>query len=491
MATNKITYLSAVHDTTFSKHTLFKPTIVVVMPAHNEEDDIKKALLSLSKQVFPPGLSMHVYIALDNCTDNTEKVIYETNKELGLTIFLLETVDNTERKVGSLNQVYRLFYGDETHLRRREVGPLQKEYVRSIQAFVGMDADVQLEKNTIATLWDELNSAPYVGSVSANFTCQFPTEGERDSRPGREIMRNWWISQQIRDFADWTLRQKQNRHIAEIAGGQCSIFRPEAMLEVREKYKLNGFFDNSTDTEDLLITQHLRACGWTCLTSKSARAYVDSMDNYPAYFAQRKKWVSGTIDYMLLARLSTSFSRKAWGQQLILLVNFLIRILLITLIPLSIWQGVFTWNWIWAIPFVVSSILNVSLTFLSPDYRAIDIILTALGVNQEVYLWITIHVHISSWLDKLKIEQQDGWANQYKAESGQGGSPINFIPIFLLGVLGYIFYKYRNQWMINEQLITLAKGYMTIGYPLLTFMTIIMSLSVIRKIFRLRYPYRP
>ena len=62
------------------------------------------------------------------------------------------------------------------------------------------------------------------------------------------------------------------------------------MLEVREKYKLNGFFDNSTDTVDLLITQHLRACGWTCLTSKSARAYVDSMDNYTAYFAQRKKW---------------------------------------------------------------------------------------------------------------------------------------------------------------------------------------------------------
>lgn len=491
MTTNKITYLSAVHDTIFPRNILFKPAIAVIMPAHNEEDDIEKALISLSKQQLPQELSMHLYIALDNCTDNTEKVIHEINKDLGLTIFLLETIDNVERKVGALNQVYRLFYGDETHLRYKDVGPLQKEYVRSIQAFIGMDADAQLEKDTIAILWEELNSAPYVGSVSANFTCQFPSKEEKDSRPGTGFMQDWWIAQQIRDFADWTLRQKQNRHIAEIAGGQCTIFRPDAMLEVREKYKLNGFFDNSTDTEDLLITQHLRACGWTCLTSKSARAYVDSMDNYTAYFAQRKKWVSGTIDYMLLAGLSTSFARKAWGQQLILLVNFLIRILLITLIPLSIGLGVFTWNWIWAIPFIVSSILNVSLTLLSPDYRPFDVVLTALGINQEVYLWITIHVHISSWIDKMKIEQQDGWANQYKAEKGHGGSPINFLPIFLLGILVFVFYHYRDKWMINEQLISIAKSYLTVGYPLLTFMTIIMSLNVIRKIFRLRYPYRP
>ena len=492
MTTQKITYLSATNDIIFPKESEFKPTIIAVIPAHNEEEDISTALESLAVQRLPKNVNLNVYVALDNCTDNTEEVVRSINERLGLQLFILETKDNLERKVGALNQVYQLLHGNELHLRKKNVGLNQKRYNQSIQAYLGIDADVRLEKDCLLKLWEELNSAPYIGSVSANYTCEYTKKEElQDRRPLRGFRSDWWVSQQIRDFTDWTLRQKQNKHIAEIAGGQCTLFRPQAMLDVREKFKLNGFYDNITDTEDLLITQNIRSCGWTCLISRDARCYVDSMETYGTYFAQRKKWVSGTIDYMMMTGLKTAFARRLWLQELGLLLNFIIRVLLLTLLPASVILGVFTWNWLWALPFLLSVILNIFLTLLSPNYTWVDLLLCGIGINQELYLWITLHIHLVVWVSKLSTEKTDGWAEQYSAERGDSVKVFGLLPIAtLLSVLGG-FYIFREKLMLNAEVMKLMRSYLTKGYSLLKIGKILISLVVIKKIIKLRHPYRP
>lgn len=496
LSVTKITYLSAARDVVFKDYPVEEPKIVAVLPAHNEEKDIGNTLRSLALQALPKGVRLHVYIALDNCTDHTEKVIREVNKELGLTIFLLETVNNQERKVGALNQIYQLFYGNLTHLRSKEVGPNQSLYASSIEAFLGIDADVYLEKGCLLTLWEELHQTHYIGSVSANYTCLIPLNRKEIAEEGLpaergSFLNRWWASQQIRDFADWTMRQKQNGHQAEIAGGQCTLFRPSALLDVRESYKLNGFYDNKTDTEDLLLTQYIRACGWKAMVSGSARCYVDSMNTYPTYFAQRKKWVSGTTDYMMMDGLRTKYARQLWAQELGLFLNLFIRILLVLLVTISITLDSFEWNWIWLFPFVLSSVLNTLLTLRSPSYRWYDFVLCFLGINPEIYLWITLRIHLSVWVSKLKVTKVDGWANQYSAERGENGNSRLATPLILLALVSLVFYILRDKLMLTEGLRQLGRSFIMVGYPFLSVLTILMSLVILRKIVLLRYPHQP
>ncbi|MCL1630393.1 glycosyltransferase family 2 protein [Sporolactobacillus sp. CPB3-1] len=305
--TQVVTYDDAVHNRLFNTGS-FSSRIVVMIPAHNEEDSIADVLKSLHEQSLPKGIEMDIFIALDHCTDNTEKAIRTCNKQYKMPVYLLHTLNNQQRKVGALNQLYQLFWGNPNDPDHKEVGRQQQSYTRSIVAFVGIDADVYLDKECIRTLWTELSHNHKIGAVSANYTCLMPESARHILRndPDRErlirkgkygnALNRWWVAQQNREFAQWTMKQKYSSYFAEIAGGQCSIFRPEAAREVREHYKLNGLYDDKSDTEDLLLTQYIRACGWVCIISKKARCYVDSMKTLHTYSSQRNKWVSGTTD---------------------------------------------------------------------------------------------------------------------------------------------------------------------------------------------------
>ena len=73
-------------------------TITVLIPAHNEEACISETLASLLSQSLPPA---RVVVVADNCTDATVRLA----REAGVDVF--ETVDNTHKKAGGLNQALR------------------------------------------------------------------------------------------------------------------------------------------------------------------------------------------------------------------------------------------------------------------------------------------------------------------------------------------------------------------------------------------------
>ncbi|WP_037563499.1 glycosyltransferase family 2 protein [Sporolactobacillus terrae] len=503
METRLITYDDAVNNRLFSMGQ-FSPRIAVMIPAHNEEDSIADVLKSLSEQSIPKGLEMDIYIALDNCTDNTEKIIMQCNARYHLTVFLLRTVDNKQRKVGALNQLYQLFWGNPIDPVHQDIGGLQKKYAESIVTFVGIDADVYLDKDCIRILWSELSQNHKIGAVSANYTCLVPESARRHLRndPNRERLlrqgkygtplNRWWVAQQNREFAQWTMKQKYAGHFAEIAGGQCSIFRPKAAKEVSECYKLNGLYDDKSDTEDLLLTQYIRACGWVCLISKHARCYVDSMKTLHTYSSQRNKWVSGTTDYMLQDGLSTKYARRLWIQESGLFINLLIRCLFVVLVGLSVLTEQFYWNWIWITPIIAASILNLILTLKTPNSRFIDVVLAALLISPEIYLWITIGIHINVWLAKIKITKQDGWANQYRAETGQTRSHfVLYFLLFIFGVATAAYFIEVNSGLLASQTIqTALKPYLMQGFVVLTILTIFEFMVMIHQIWRLRGPYK-
>lgn len=131
----RVTYDDAVNNRIFSNPV--SKRIVAVLPAHNEENDIAETLKSLRLMKKPKDIIFDIFIALDNCTDNTEEVIRKNSEDLN--IYTLETVDDKERKVGGLNQVYRLFFGDMSET-AEPLAEQHKSVVKNIVAYLGIGA---------------------------------------------------------------------------------------------------------------------------------------------------------------------------------------------------------------------------------------------------------------------------------------------------------------------------------------------------------------
>ena len=93
--------------------------VVVLIPAHNEQERLPAALDSLAAQTRPPDL---IWVIADNCTDDTALVA----ERAGAQVFA--TVDNHDKKAGALNQLLaRLLPA-----------------ARPVDTFLVMDADTEL-----------------------------------------------------------------------------------------------------------------------------------------------------------------------------------------------------------------------------------------------------------------------------------------------------------------------------------------------------------
>ena len=468
-------------------------TIVIVLPAFNEENSIGETLDSINSLRVPEGLSLDIFIGLDNCTDDTESVVSSPSDSLN--IYTLETVNNKERKVGNLNQIYRLFMSDMSE----QAEPLAVDHLKAVTnivAYLGIDADVYLDKACLLTLYSELNSKFNIGGVSANYTSLMPLSKRRlkhddpeaeckikQGRYGGPVAR-FITAQQNKSFTSWTLEQKHNGYQASILGGQCTLFRPKALQEIYDKHKLNGIYDNATDTEDLLLTQQLRALGWQCRISDSARAYVDSMKTMHSYVAQSVKWSNGKLDYITQVGMSTAYARKHWLDQLTLLMNITIRIMLLLLIPASIIVGEFTYNWIWAVPIVFSILINTVVAIKTPRARFIDVLLSVTTISAEFAIWFDGYVSLKSWQQLSKVEKTDGWAAQYQAENRKGGISSGFIATVIIAIL--IATGLATGVINIRSLLVTIKPYIHSGFNLLTYMTIFTTVLMIRKAFKIR-----
>ncbi|MDN6900689.1 glycosyltransferase [Oenococcus sicerae] len=489
-----VAYEDAVNNRIFDDNV--SKRMVLVIPAHNEADTITSVLQSIVAQRGVTHHILDVFIALDNCTDNTENEIRKFSNQLNL--YVLETVNNKERKSGALNQIYRLFLGDLTK------EPLSEEHLKSVKnidAFVGIDADVYLARDCLSTLYLELIAQYKTGAVSANYQCLLPESINVIPRndPNREYMlkhgkfggpmsRFYAVAQNV-EFSTWTIKQKVNNHIAQIAGGQCSMFRPETLKDVYTHFKMNGVYSNESDTEDLLLTQQIREVGWQCKISDSARCYVDSMNTLPSLYNQRKKWQAGIIQYMTKAGISTAYARQLWSQEILMAFNFLIRIMLVVLIPVALIIHEFVWSYIWFLPILVSAILNTVATIKTPNRRLIDVLLALTTIPAELTIWFKVSVHLSTWRDSFRIEKIDGWALQYQAENGTLKHNYSWFYI-TIALIAALFVGFYFKWLSVRLVVDTIKPYLNASFNILTYLTFITFIFMLFQLSKLRGHYK-
>jgi cellulose synthase/poly-beta-1,6-N-acetylglucosamine synthase-like glycosyltransferase len=356
--------------------------IIVVVPAHNEQNTIAATLRALLAQTRKPD---RILVVADNCTDQTVAVASRFGKK----VTVIETVGNRDRKVGALALAWQ-------------------EYVAHGYDFLlGVDADTVLAPTSLEDLEIELEANPKVGGIMARYTFD-PALGA--SRFARTLIRL-----QRMEFAAWTLDMLARKRSTYVLGGQATLFRVRALQEVVDGEKRLSPWDREAQVEDMELTWALTERGWETKVSATARAYAGPMLTLKSLWAQRRKWDEGMIRLLLDTKPGPA-TAYPWFLQLKMALNALSRLLFVVLLATSLAVGAYQWNWIWIAPPALAVLLNVKRVRKVPGRTRTDTLLAFTLLAVEFYLWLRITIWLCSWLTVIAGIRRDGWARQYKAE---------------------------------------------------------------------------
>ncbi|WP_234396956.1 glycosyltransferase family 2 protein [Bacillus massiliglaciei] len=499
---NETSFISNGLNVSAVRHTYMKPRIVAFIPAHNEEKSIRNCLAGLADQSLPKDVELDVLVVADNCTDRTEEAALAAGEEFGLKLKVLTTENNKHRKVGALNAAWKSIYGDPLDLYDKKPTIYQEYYKHSVKAVLGMDADSRLAPDALTSLWEGLMSSRNIGGVMAKYTMRMPKkksliskddvyyeEKIRSGEYGGPISR-WWTHQQKQDMASWLLDLQYRGGSTYVLGGQATLFRPEALQDIIEVNKLDGPWQDESDVEDMLLTWQIQKSKWKTLISPTARCFVDAMRSYHTFRQQRNKWQSGTVELLTNRDIDVKSNHrgKIWRSQIKMFIDLTVRVLFVALLLAAIATDQFHWSWIWITPVVLASLLNTMLALKTPMHRGIDVVLAALLISPEIYLWVNLITFVNVWLGKLSATKKDGWAIQYNAEKGNTRSKLLEGSIFAIlliaaGVFGCIHYR---DFLTSEPVQLAFSPYLQTGWVMLTYLTIYSSAVMLYQIWTLR-----
>jgi poly-beta-1,6-N-acetyl-D-glucosamine synthase len=361
--------------------------VVVVIPAHNEQDTIATTIRALLAQTRRPD---RVVVVADNCTDKTVQIA----RSFGRRVTVIETVGNKDRKVGALTMAWR-------------------EYVAyGYDYLLGVDADTVLSPDSLEALERELEANPKVGGVMARYTF--------DASLGATRFARGLIRLQRMEFASWTLDMLHRKRNTYVLGGQATLFRVGALQEVVDGEKRLSPWDPEAQVEDMELTWALTARNWETKVSATARAYAGPMVTLKALWAQRRKWDEGMIRLLLGSKIGAA-TMYPWRMQAKMALNALTRGLFVTLLATGLAVDAFEWNWIWIAPPILGCLLNFKHARKVPGHTRLDLLLAGTLVCVELYLWFRLMVWSTSWATVIAGIRRDGWARQYKAEGLPAG----------------------------------------------------------------------
>lgn len=279
------------------------PRILVLIPAHNEEEQIGETVQSVRGQTH--GVDRIVVIA-DNCTDRTATIGHAQGADV------FETVGNTARKAGALNQAYeRLASGFDYVLQ--------------------MDADTTLHPRFLEEALAEIEADPSLGGVCGRFF----------AKPAVGLLRRL----QAMEFVRYENLCDRWRGRISVLSSTATLLRTAALPE---KPWLEGSL-----VEDYALTLHLRRSGFEVRAPKRAFAYTDTMPTIRQLWRQRLRWERGTLEE-LRREGWTPYTRRDVLARLATFGNIALRSLWLSAIGIAIWLGTqLSFHPIWLAPVAV------------------------------------------------------------------------------------------------------------------------------------------
>ncbi|KRF00879.1 hydrolase [Nocardioides sp. Soil777] len=356
-------------------------TITVLIPAHNEESCISETLASLLSQSVPP---LRVVVVADNCTDATVRLA----REAGVDVH--ETVDNSHKKAGGLNQALR------------EVLP----GLGDNDCVMVMDADTTLDPGFLEGATARLTHDRALMAVGGLFY------GEDGAGLIGQFQRNEYTRYQRE------LRRRRGRVF--VLTGTASVFRPRALRAVAAErgHNLPGIpgdvYDTVALTEDNELTIALKSLGALMISPAECTVVTEVMPGWRALWNQRLRWQRGALENLGAYGLRPQTFRY-WMQQLgigygvIALGAYLALILLMVLA---------TTTWVW-FPFWIGVGLVFTLERVVTVWRGgWKARLLGLSLFPELFYAMFLNVVYVKGVWDLSLARQATWKHVVQTGSG-------------------------------------------------------------------------
>lgn len=203
-------------------------TVTVLIPAHNEAACIGRTIASLRSQSHEPA---RIVVVADNCSDDTVAIA----RAAGVDVF--ETVNNTKKKAGGLNQALPHVLAD----------------LGDNDTVMVMDADTTLDQGFLAAAVGRLTDDRALMAVGGLFY------GEDGAGLIGQFQRN--------EYTRYAREISRRRGRVFVLTGTASIFRPRALRTVAAERGRTipgvpgDFYDTVVLTEDNELTLAIKSLG--------------------------------------------------------------------------------------------------------------------------------------------------------------------------------------------------------------------------------------
>ncbi|HET8893920.1 MAG TPA: glycosyltransferase family 2 protein [Gaiellaceae bacterium] len=327
----------------------------MLIPAHNEEEQLAETIDSVRAQTR--GADRVVVIA-DNCTDLTPEIA----RSKGIAAF--ETVGNSARKAGALNQAYARFASGF-------------EYV------LEMDADTTLHPRFMEEALAEIEADARLAGVCCRFF----------AKPARGLLRRL----QALEYVRYEHLCNRRRGRVSVLSGTATLLRTSALPE-------KPWREDSL-VEDYALTLYIRRNGFEVQAGRRAFAYTETMPTIRQLWRQRLRWERGTLDE-LRREGWTPYTRRDVFARLTTFAGIALRCLYLSAIGAAVWLGVHvSFHPIWLAPIAFITAERV-VTAWSLGWR--ERLLAALVVPEELYdvlrgawivrsTWLSLRAVTGTW----------------------------------------------------------------------------------------------
>ena len=283
-------------------------TITVLIPAHNEDGCIAATIASLRAQSRCPE---RIIVVADNCTDDTVVIARAARVEV------VETVGNTKKKAGALNQVLSVVLGGQG----------------ANDTVMIMDADTTLDQGFLDAAVRRLTDDRALTAIGGLFY------GEE--KPGllAQFQRN--------EYTRYAREISRRRGRVFVLTGTASIFRPHALRTVAAERSRaipgvpGDVYDTLVLTEDNELTLAIKSLGGLMASPSQCTVVTEVMQTWRTLWAQRLRWQRGAVENLGDYGLRPAVMRN-WAQQLgigygvIAIVGYLLLIV-VMLLALDKW----------------------------------------------------------------------------------------------------------------------------------------------------------
>ncbi|MFH8491261.1 glycosyltransferase family 2 protein [Streptomyces longisporoflavus] len=245
------------------------PRIVVLIPAHDEEDRLPAAIAALHAQTRRPDT---VTVIADNCTDRTARVAADAGA------LVLLTSGNTDKKAGALNQGLNFLM------------PTLREH----DLVLVQDADTVIGPEFLAHASTALHGrAGAVGGIFYGDT-------------GGGLL---GTLQRI-EFHRYAREISRRKYRADVLTGTATLFRVatlQHLKEARRDGRLPGgdsYYCPASLTEDDEITKAVRTLGYRTLSPAGCAVTTEVMPSLGKLWHQRVRWQRGALENLRLYGLT-------------------------------------------------------------------------------------------------------------------------------------------------------------------------------------------